>query len=340
MWKSQPNSFFCLVLLAISGSIAMFVTTLQSEQLKVITYDHMIKRIRRIEGICGPLCDDSRKGTPGKYFDQITASVDCKALFEEVEIDAVREQGVSEAPYELPKEYKDAFLMHGRYRFGRYGQHFNEMYLSNEAKTKNWTFELIEGWKQKALQGQFQGNYGQSETNALIAGMRSAGLDGARVLVIGSENPWVEASALAVGASEVVTLEYGSINSAHPQVKTMLPSQFRQSYLDGTLGHFDAVVTYSSVEHSGLGRYGDAMLPWGDYIAVARGWCVTKPKGKLVIGVLSGSDGMEFNAHRAYGPVRYPYLVTNWKQLDRKDAVEPYIFLQPVYVLEKLENPI
>jgi hypothetical protein len=47
----------------------------------------------------------------------------------------------------------------------------------------------------------------------------------------------------------------------------MTPLQFRKSYLSDTLGTFDAIVTFSSVEHSGLGRYGDALNPWGDIIA-------------------------------------------------------------------------
>ena len=32
-------------------------------------------------------------------------------------------------------------------------------------------------------------------------------------------------------------------------------------FLKGELGPFDAVVTFSSVEHSGLGRYGDGLNP-------------------------------------------------------------------------------
>jgi hypothetical protein len=41
--------------------------------------------------------------------------------------------------------------------------------------------------------------------------------------VIGSRNPWVEARVLEAGAREIVTLEYGAINSKHPQLKTMVP---------------------------------------------------------------------------------------------------------------------
>ena len=142
-----------------------------------------------------------------------------------------------------------------------------------------------------------------------------------RVLVVGSESPWVEAYVLNEGANEVVTLEYCRIKSKHPQIKTMTPSEFQKSFLNGSLGLFDAVVTFSSVEHSGLRRYGDRLNPWGDIIAVARTWCVTKDKGSLVIGVSydNNNDNVMYNAHRVYGKVRFPFLSTNWKQEFRVD---------------------
>ena len=63
---------------------------------------------------------------------------------------------------------------------------------------------------------------------------------------------------------------------------------------------FDAVITYSSVEHSGLGRYGDAMNPWGDRQAVARAWCMTKKNGRLALAVpgCDNDDIIAYNAHR------------------------------------------
>ena len=137
--------------------------------------------------------------------------------------------------------------------------------------------------------------------------------------MIGSEDPWVEACVLEAGAKEIVTLEYGEIISKYPKIKTMTPLQFRKSYLSDTLGTFDAIVTFSSVEYSGLGRYGDALNHWGDIIAIARAWCVTKQGGSLTIGVMNdyNNDYIRFNAGRWYGKVRFPYLVTNWKQFYR-----------------------
>jgi len=61
---------------------------------------------------------------------------------------------------------------------------------------------------------------------------------------------------------------------------------------------YDAILSFSSLEHSGLGRYGDELNPWGDRQGVARAWCMTKPGGKLALGVEAGDDTIAFNAHR------------------------------------------
>ena len=110
-----------------------------------------------------------------------------------------------------------------------------------------------------------------------------------RVLVVGSRSPWVEACLLAASTTaggaaggaasslEVVTMEYGPLRFDHPALHAVTPSQLRAVLLrlpsdtggggaDGVddalrflregrgVGRFDAVVSYSSVEHSGLGR--------------------------------------------------------------------------------------
>jgi hypothetical protein len=45
------------------------------------------------------------------------------------------------------------------------------------------------------------------------------GVVGKRILVIGSETPWMEAIFLASGAQRVVTLEYRKIDAQHPQAR-------------------------------------------------------------------------------------------------------------------------
>ena len=82
--------------------------------------------------------------------------------------------------------------------------------------------------------------------------------------------------------------------------------------MSGKLGLFDFVVTFSNVEHSVLGRYGDALNTWGDVLEIARAHCVTRLGGALVFTVLNGVDRIEFNVHRVYSVMHWPYLVTNW----------------------------
>ena len=64
---------------------------------------------------------------------------------------------------------------------------------------------------------------------------------------------------LEKGANHITTLEYAPIENHHPNITVLLPDQLRKMYINGTFKEnnnmFDAVVTFSTLEHSGLGRY-------------------------------------------------------------------------------------
>ncbi|CAC5364303.1 unnamed protein product [Mytilus coruscus] len=277
------NSVYFKFLLLLMFIILLFLFTLKTAHNEkptlpeIVTYIDEINHVRKI---CGELCNTSRVGHPDKFFHKINATVNCKALFENEYVDSTH--GFQLAPRNIPKVFVQDFTMGAQAKLGT-----------------------------------LFGTYGISETNALRDGLKHApSVNNGRILVIGSEKPWVEACLLEAGAKNIVTLEYGKIKSEHEQITTMVPSEYRRQYLDNTLGLFDAVVSFSSIEHSGLGRYGDALNPWGDLIVVARAWCVTKNNGSLVLGVLYDihHDFLAFNAHRCYGRKRYPYLSTNWNQ--------------------------
>ena len=63
--------------------------------------------------------------------------------------------------------------------------------------------------------------------------------------------------------------------------------------------------------------YGDALNPWGDIMAVAEAWCVCSKYAVIAMGVPTmvskGLDINVFNQHKVYGPVLYPFLMTNWE---------------------------
>jgi hypothetical protein len=265
---------------------------------------------------CGELCDTTRTGSHGIYFDHIRASINCKALFNNSFMDS--SHNLVHAPRHIPNELWNYYTMNNRLKV--YGYYFDDIYIRKIYTVPVWSVELINNLISEAKRGHLYGNYGISATNALRHGLQyTPGIQHGRVLIIGSETPWVEACVLEAGARKIVTVEYQEIISEDPRIETIKPTDFRERVLDNTLGLFDAVVSYSSVEHSGLGRYGDALNPWGDIIAVAKAWCVTKVNGSLTLAVMfnENKDYVRFNADRFYGKIRYPYLTSNWRQIYR-----------------------
>ncbi len=62
----------------------------------------------------------------------------------------------------------------------------------------------------------------------------------------------------------------------------------------------DSISCMHTVEHIGLGRYGDTIEPDGDLIAMSELKRVISPKGSLLFVVPIGRPRIVFNAHRVY----------------------------------------
>lgn len=145
----------------------------------------------------------------------------------------------------------------------------------------------------EAFDNSFVG-YDDGELNAtarLVASLKQAipllgHSYGGHWVVIGSISPWVEAALLELGiASRITTLEYSNLAACpdmHPNIHPTLPAEFSQQYLSEE--RFDGFVQYSSLEHSGLGMYGDEINPWADGQTVAAMWCRGKAASWFVFG--------------------------------------------------------
>lgn len=162
------------------------------------------------------------------------------------------------------------------------------------------------------------------------------------VAVIGSSTPWVEALLIAMGAEHVHTLEYNLLTLAHDKITTITGdallshySNFSTTAASGcgsvistsetptesntpieqqycpTINApiFDTVVAISSLDHDGLGRYGDPLNPDGDLASMSKIARMVKPGGYMFITVPIGSDMVVFNLLRRYGPIRLPMLL-------------------------------
>ncbi len=85
-------------------------------------------------------------------------------------------------------------------------------------------------------------------------------------------------------------------------------------YLFSYQGSFDFIASFSSIEHSGLGRFGDPLDPYGDLKEMQKMRCLLKDDGLFYLGLpVHTPDSLEWNAHRVYGPLRLPLLLAGFE---------------------------
>ncbi|VDK49772.1 unnamed protein product [Cylicostephanus goldi] len=90
------------------------------------------------------------------------------------------------------------------------------------------------------------------------------------------------------------------------------------------LEKFDFAISFSSIEHSGLGRYGDNIDPNGDLREVTKIWCLLRKGGLFFLGVPRGEDALKYNRHRYYGRMRLAMVMTGFEWLATYREDRPY----------------
>lgn len=76
---------------------------------------------------------------------------------------------------------------------------------------------------------------------------------------------------------------------------------------------FDIIVNNSSIEHAGLGRYGDRIETDQDLRIMQLFRRILKPTGVMFLTIPMGIDTIMKPYHRIYGEKRFPQLLEGWK---------------------------
>ena len=225
-------------------------------------------------------------------------------------------------PQKPPADMMDEFTMNGKMPITRYW-YINEAYTDSNSDNKSVVQEVISTQftqylgmvkRKEAL------NYEDTKLNEV---MHSYGeyIKDKTVAVIGTQLPWIEAIAYDIGASSITTLDYTRKKYELPNLKWIHVNDYLEEHLESKkLQNFDVILSFSSIEHAGLGRYGDPLSPYGDVDAVQQVHCMLKPSGLFFLAVPTSSDGsnsIEYNAHRIYGKERLDLLFKGWTVLNR-----------------------
>ncbi|CAI7934313.1 unnamed protein product [Closterium sp. NIES-54] len=175
-----------------------------------------------------------------------------------------------------------------------------------------WKNEVIDEKRRMAeARARKVSSYGVNATQAFYGALDKYTVKGQSVLVIGSQKPWLEAMLLAYKAGSITTVDFNKPVADYPGLRL-----WNVAELEATDETFDVVASYSSLEHDGLGRYGDPLNPNGDLHRMMKIRGLLKPGGLFFLGVPVGNDTLVFNAHRVYGPIRMPLLLNGWELLD------------------------
>ncbi len=119
----------------------------------------------------------------------------------------------------------------------------------------------------------------------------------ARHVDIGSRLDGFVSHLLCVREVEVVDVRPLSI--VHPRLSFQRGTIIALPYAEGTIESLSCLHT---LEHVGLGRYGDEVEPLGHVLAMAELRRVLAPGGRLYVSVPVGVQRVEFNAHRVLSP--------------------------------------
>jgi len=142
----------------------------------------------------------------------------------------------------------------------------------------------------------------------LLEALQNITMQDQHVLIIGSMSPWYECLCLAFGAASIDVLEYNRVEYEHEQITTYKADEFWNT--TRTAKTYDVILSISSQDHDGLGRYGDNISPDGDLITMkklANADFFTEDT-LLIITVPIGEDLLAYNLMRIYGEIRLPLL--------------------------------
>lgn len=234
------------------------------------------------------------------------ARFQCSTLFQKQMNELRNHTIVWPPPRDIPVELFDQFTFMNE--FPVFDQYYAE---EHDITSMVWDSELIDSFRTRESTC---GPYTSPICEELAKDFHHL-IRGKRGLIVGSLTPWAEGLLFKYNVSELITVEYTPISTNYPNLTVMTPEQLADLYLRGLWTPVDFILSFSSIEHDGLGRYGDRINPWGDLETMARLHCLLRDDGFMFLSVPTGRDTIVWNAHRIYGRYRLRVLFQDWWRL-------------------------
>ena len=186
-------------------------------------------------------------------------------------------------------------------KYMKYNNNNFEMIWSNEMIDK--MLELCNNLEYEKLS---PNDYPKSSLQFVEVFNKFVSLSGKNCLVLGSISPWIECLLIHFNAKSVTTLDY-----IPPECNYKINTLSMKNYKKET--KYDVIVSFSSLEHDGLGRYSDPLNPNGDIDACIEAYTMLNEEGYFICGIPIGNGCIEGNLHRIYNKKRIDKLFSLFK---------------------------
>ncbi|KIH51298.1 hypothetical protein ANCDUO_18617, partial [Ancylostoma duodenale] len=172
-------------------------------------------------------------------------------------------------------------------------------YSDNRAKPKPVVWDQITEWMKVPERNISSISHYGIDAMAVYYALQDYPVKNMTGIVLGSEKPWVEVMALRNGAKELWTVEYQQTKVVGTdKILIFNPIKFAEDWKQNE-NRLDFAISYSSIEHSGLGTL--------FYLAFER-----------------GQDAVLFNIHRVYGRMRLAMVMTGFEWVATYRGFGPY----------------
>lgn len=152
----------------------------------------------------------------------------------------------------------------------------------------------LDQWLIKISKDEPIGSYDDQELKRTMFKMSDV-LKGKTMAVIGTISVWVEAIALAISCSKITSFDYTRNKYEQKELEWLHVNDYLENSLKNRLyENYDNAASFSSLEHAGLGRFGDPLSPNGDIDAVRQVHCMLKKGGLFFLAIPVSEDDKYF----------------------------------------------
>jgi len=228
----------------------------------------------------------------------------------------------------IPDELLPDYTMHGEIPV------VNWYLAQNYPVFLNWPNDLVQSYindntPENIRNNQGQSPYGKKACIDILDACTKYDVRNKEIAVIGSITPWLESILLNLGNC-VTTVEYNVPVANYKDLVCISSQDFKKSTYK-----YDCIVSYSTIQHCGLGSYGDPLNPNGDIEEMKNVQEHLKDGGLCLWSCPVGKDVLAWNALRVYGPIRLPLIFEGFQEMEWFGCTKQDCFNSPLAIYHK-----